>query len=461
MTKLKESARVELIAFTVIAIVAFLLNAFEGINEHLSIENHVYYERFWIHLLFTYVITCLSYFLLFFYVNPVRIEGESKSSNAIILVSLFIEICFTANLINPYFAILLAVKMMTIYIVSVNKQEKQNLTQDALLLFSIGLFVHSVAVVVDFKTELAHLFSIILPISILHYLYTIDVILPKLYGKKHMFWKFLLQILLIASLCQLLLLIIILAFNIEDGAQEYLFPLNIAAQLIVIPIISYVVYRVRMQRDLEEIRALKTELNKSDANLNFLKSQINPHFLFNALNTLYGTALQENADRTGEGIQKLGDMMRFMLEENVADKTLLATDIDYLKNYISLQKLRITTSTNINIQADIEEPAEQYLIAPMMLLPFVENAFKHGISLNNPSHIKLTLQIKEDTLYLDVNNSINKASDTDPERMHGGIGLQNVKQRLSLLYPGQHELIIRENTKEFFIHLTLTLSKTN
>jgi two-component system LytT family sensor kinase len=95
----------------------------------------------------------------------------------------------------------------------------------------------------------------------------------------------------------------------------------------------------------------------------------------------------------------------------------------------------------------------------MMLLPFVENAFKHGISLNRPSHVKLTLQAKDGKLYLDVSNSINKSSETDPERLHGGIGLQNVKQRLSLLYPDQHDLIIRENAKEFFVHLTLTLSQ--
>ena len=210
---------------------------------------------------------------------------------------------------------------------------------------------------------------------------------------------------------------------------------------------------------MEEITTLKTELGKSDANLNFLKSQINPHFLFNALNTLYGTALQENAARTSEGIQKLGDMMRFMLEENVADKTLLSTDIEYLKNYISLQKLRIASSPNITIDTDIEESNDRYMIAPMMLLPFVENAFKHGISLNNPSHLKITLQIRDAKLYLDVNNSINKTQENDPERLQGGIGLQNVKQRLALLYPGQHELLIRENAKEFFVHLTLDLTE--
>lgn len=459
MTKLKDAAKIELIAFTFIAIVAFLFNAFEAVNEHVTIQNHVYYDRFWIHLFFTYVITCLSYFLLFFYVSPEATGGTPKFPIAIILVSLFIEISFIAGLISPYFAIILAIKMMTIYILSIRNQEKQNIEQDALLLFSIALFVHGAAVLANYSFEIAPIFRSILPIAILHYLYTLHVILPDLKDLKNKFWKFMGRILLTNVACLLILVTIILIFDIGNGSEEDLIPLNIIAQLIVVPIISYMVYKGRLKRNLEEIRELKTELGRSDANLNFLKSQINPHFLFNALNTLYGTALQENAERTGEGIQKLGDMMRFMLEENVADKTLLATDISYLKNYISLQKLRITTSPNINIETDMEEPAEPYRIAPMMLLPFVENAFKHGISLNTRSHVKITLQVKDQKLYLDVSNSINKASETDPERLHGGIGLQNVKQRLSLLYPGKHELIIRENAKEFFVHLTLELSE--
>ncbi len=93
----------------------------------------------------------------------------------------------------------------------------------------------------------------------------------------------------------------------------------------------------------------------------------------------------------------------------------------------------------------------------MLLIPFVENAFKHGISLQHPSYIKVTLQTKDKTLYFDVHNSIHIKPDNDPEKFKSGIGLQNVKQRLALLYPNNHELIIRESAKEFFIHLTMQL----
>lgn len=221
--------------------------------------------------------------------------------------------------------------------------------------------------------------------------------------------------------------------------------------LFVIPVSWYI------SRNEAEKEILQTALGSSQANLSFLRSQINPHFLFNALNTLYGTALQENADRTGEGIQKLGDMMRFMLHENMQEKISLAREIDYLNNYIDLQKLRTVASPDIYIQTNIEEQLNRLDISPMLLIPFVENAFKHGISLQQPSFINISLHTKDHVLYFDVNNSVHLKNEYDPERMKSGIGLINVKQRLALLYPKKHELIIRESAKEFFIHLTINL----
>jgi sensor histidine kinase YesM len=94
----------------------------------------------------------------------------------------------------------------------------------------------------------------------------------------------------------------------------------------------------------------------------------------------------------------------------------------------------------------------------MLLIPFVENAFKHGISLREPSHIRVTLDVKDQVLYFDVNNSKHHKPENDPEKDKSGIGLNNVKQRLQLLYPARHELIIRETSREFFVHLTIQLT---
>ncbi|HRP58175.1 histidine kinase [Agriterribacter sp.] len=207
----------------------------------------------------------------------------------------------------------------------------------------------------------------------------------------------------------------------------------------------------------KEIQHLKETVSQKSADIDFLRSQINPHFLFNALNTIYGTALQENADRTAEGVQKLGDMMRFMLQENQEEKIPLDKEINYLTNYIDLQRLRTLTSPDIAIDLTIKDKDCRHYIAPMLLIPFVENAFKHGISLKEKSWIKINISCDTENLYFDVYNSVHLKKEDDPEKNRSGIGLENVKQRLSLLYPGQHELHIRSTNTEYFIHLTIRL----
>lgn len=220
-------------------------------------------------------------------------------------------------------------------------------------------------------------------------------------------------------------------------------------------VFSWFVYNQNKDQ-LLQLYSLKTELGKSSADLQFLRSQINPHFLFNVLNTLYGTAIQESADRTSEGIQKLGDMMRFMLYENNLDLIPVAREVDYLKDYIHLQNLRLAKSENIKVEVNISENACQYSIAPMLLIPFIENAYKHGISLQNRSWINISLSCKDSKLELDVYNSIHPKNQSDPENGHTGIGLENVRQRLELLYPAKYELQIRESQIEYFVHLTLS-----
>ena len=133
-----------------------------------------------------------------------------------------------------------------------------------------------------------------------------------------------------------------------------------------------------------QLRGAEKALVKSKADLQFLRSQTNPHFLFNVLNTLYGTALQKKADRTSEGIQKIGDMMRFMRHENKLDLIEMRREVEYLENYIALQKLLTQSSPGIIIEDNIKGQNCKYKIAPMLLIPFVENAFKHGIS-----HLKI------------------------------------------------------------------------
>jgi two-component system LytT family sensor kinase len=214
----------------------------------------------------------------------------------------------------------------------------------------------------------------------------------------------------------------------------------------------------RLARSNDELFAIKKELGQTEANVDFLRSQINPHFLFNALNTLYGIAIQEKADRTSEAIEKLGSMMRFMLQENVQEKISLVRDLEYLNNYIELQRLRTDINPNIKIQIAIQKDVEPTIqIAPMLLIPFIENAFKHGISLREESHIRVSLEVKQANLYFDVFNNKHARHENDPEKNSNGIGLLNVRQRLQLVYPGKHELVVRETAHDYFVHLVINL----
>lgn len=298
--------------------------------------------------------------------------------------------------------------------------------------------------------------ALIPPCMFLTYLACVYYLIPKYYyqAEKGGFWLYLTLITLAINIPFSGVYTIKMSYGSIDFVFKFLFGWLLQTACIV-PLGIYL-HKVRTKREVD-LTNLQTELGTSNAGLQFLRSQINPHFLFNALNTLYGTALVENAERTGEGIQKLGDMMRFMLHENHQDKIALSREIDYLHNYIDLQNLRIALSPNIKIEIEIEDINDYYDIAPMLLIPFVENAYKHGISLKNNSWINVNLSKTGNTLNLDVRNSIHPEQENDPERYHSGTGLDNVKQRLELLYPQNHELVIRRNTQEFFIHLSIKL----
>ncbi len=299
--------------------------------------------------------------------------------------------------------------------------------------------------------------GVIAPSGILIYLYSFYSFIPKALTKKRPFLFYLGRVIGWVAIFYFPVALFLLLF-VRDGDPAFtLSSFNSAIQLLITAPLSWVMFKYQLRGN-EQLFVLKKELGRSNANFDFLRSQINPHFLFNALNTIYGTAIQEKADRTSEGIEKLGNMMRFMLQENLQENISVAREIEYLNNYISLQRLRTDPNPGVRIDTSIAEEVHTIRIAPMLLIPFVENAFKHGISFREPCYIKVMLEIKDTTLYFDVFNSKHPKTETDPEKDKSGIGLNNVKQRLQLLYPNKHELIIRETSKDFVVHLTLQLA---
>lgn len=299
--------------------------------------------------------------------------------------------------------------------------------------------------------------GILIPFSIFIYGYSYLVLIPASLGKKHPFRNYLQKVFLILLISAVPLGLVGLILMQDEEIPFVMNMINLILQLLITIPLAWFTFK-RHVKGTEEVKTLQKELGQSTAKFDFLRSQINPHFLFNALNTLYGTAIQEKAVRTSEGIQQLGDMMRFMLHENMQEKISLAREVEYLKNYINLQKLRTDPNPDIVIQTEIHEVEYYPQISPMLLIPFVENAFKHGISLREPSHINVTLEKTGDIIHFDVYNSKHSKLENDPEKDKSGIGLLNVKQRLKLLYPEKHELIIRETSRQFFVHLTLDLS---
>lgn len=199
-------------------------------------------------------------------------------------------------------------------------------------------------------------------------------------------------------------------------------------------------------------KAMETE--KLQSELSFLKSQVNPHFLFNTLNNIYYLAYKK-ADDTTTALSKLSQLMRYMLYESNVNKINLQKEIEYLENYVDLQKIRSTDNLQINLVK--EGNIEAYHIEPMLLIPFVENAFKHGISNLEDCKIDISVSVQDEKLILRVSNKIfsNKSVITNDK----GIGLQNVKRRLKLLYPGKHELELNNMDDYYFVILKLFLGK--
>lgn len=323
----------------------------------------------------------------------------------------------------------------------------------AVVIWLVGLFFLSID---DTEAEIIATWVTLIPLGIALYSYSFYTLIPQSLKHNRPFLRYTLKaiwVLLIFSLPASVLAFII------TGEGEIPFSIsliNFFFQLLVTIPFSWMVFR-RYNRGMEEMATLEKELGQSVASFDFLRSQINPHFLFNALNTLYGMSIQENAPRTSEAIQRLGDMMRFMLDENMQEKIPLSKEVEYLKNYIALQRLRTDANPDIVIEAEIDGE-NSGSVPPMLLIPFVENAFKHGISFRDPSYIRIKLTVRNGNLNFEVDNSRHAKAVNDPEVKKSGVGLNNVRQRLELFYPGLHNLQITETPTSFLVHLSLPLS---
>ena len=245
----------------------------------------------------------------------------------------------------------------------------------------------------------------------------------------------------------------LLHYRSEDGQHQAMSPLLYATFALIsglfFMLLSTAVYVISNNFKVREDRK-NLETEKLNAELAFLRSQINPHFLFNSLNNIYSLAYQKS-DKTPEAILKLSEIMRYMLYESNEELVMLEEEINYLENYIELQKLRFKEQVYVDLHEHIEE--KDHRIMPLLLISFLENAFKHGVSTDVDKPIRIDITVENGRLHFRTENAKNQ---TNKDRTKG-VGLANLKRRLQLGYPGKHTINVVETedyySSELFIYL--------
>lgn len=200
--------------------------------------------------------------------------------------------------------------------------------------------------------------------------------------------------------------------------------------------------------------AQQFEQDKLSAELKFLRAQIHPHFLFNTLNNLYALTLKKS-EEAPEIVLKLSDLLNYMLYECNAEKVPLKKELELVKNYVELEKLRYGDRLDVALNFQIEKEID---IAPMLILPFIENCFKHGVSgETEDSWVSIDVLVNSNMLQLKVDNSKSQEITKDEREYREGIGLKNVKRRLELLYEGAYELKILDTEESYLVVLKIEL----
>ena len=194
------------------------------------------------------------------------------------------------------------------------------------------------------------------------------------------------------------------------------------------------------------------EFEKTLTELSFLKAQINPHFLFNTLNNIYTLSILKS-EKAADAVLKLADMMRYVLSDIAEKEVSIDREIEYIEKFIALQKMRLTELVTVDFQ--VFGHVENQKIAPLILLPFIENAFKFGVSTQEKSYLKIHIIFKNNNIVLQVENQTFDVKIS--KNLSTGTGLKNVKRRLELLYPRNHWLRIEKTDNKFFVDLSINL----
>jgi two-component system, LytTR family, sensor kinase len=256
------------------------------------------------------------------------------------------------------------------------------------------------------------------------------------------------------------ILLILFSVRVKFYVLEWWFPdaLQDARSHVLFPSVVIFIVSVFYSIAVDKIRAEKlqkeNEAMQLGMELKSLRSQVSPHFLFNILTNLVSLA-RKKSEHLETSLLMLSGLMRYMLYD-AGKKISVQQEVEYLESYIELQKLRFGSDIKIVFNIELSQEETSYSIETMLLIPFVENAFKHGTGYVDQPIIDISLAVKEGVLVFQVENGFDRETDTSKDES-SGIGLSNVRSRLALLYPGRHDLVIRTDNNLFSINLKLKL----
>ncbi len=236
-----------------------------------------------------------------------------------------------------------------------------------------------------------------------------------------------------------------------DHEPEFVDENMLLAALLTLAVVGFA-YGADSLRARQERRVLMQQ--KTEAELRALKAQMNPHFLFNVLNTIYNEALRSGSEPVADLVQQLAGIVRFTVQESPRTHTSLANEVQFLEKYLALQRARLPQLDTLRVETAVDWDEQPGQVAPFLLIPFVENAFQYGISLEQPCTVRVRVCAGEGRLTLVTENTVLPPA---AHRTGNGVGIANTRQRLALLYPNRHQLRIRNEDGRFTVELEIRL----
>ena len=327
--------------------------------------------------------------------------------------------------------------------------------QDVLLVFLVNITRTQQTTGITLLFSVEHVMLLLIPKLLFTYFIlsiTLNRIIKEGFGRKWT-WYSLFALLLTIVLYRALLALVVnpLIYGWHDESASFFYALGFPVALMDIGFVSGVAIAIKQIRQQLQ-RAKKEQLlmkEKLETELKFLRNQTNPHFLFNTLNNIYTLALMKD-ENAPDSIMKLSNIMRYVTDDATKDFLSLQDEINCINDYIELQRLRIGEKPTIDL--DISEDIGNVQIAPLILMTFIENVFKYGISKHNKSVIVIKIKSNETGIYFFCQNKIFPEKE---ENKRAGIGLINTRQRLAHLYPGKHILNINTENELYTVELTL------